>query len=205
MSQNSIHPGRPRDPRVDDALLRAGLEVFLSSGYHAATLTEIARRAKVSKPAIYRRWPTKADMAMETVVIAIRPEPIPDTGSIREDLVTFLRFRLRTFRTPMVKRLLLPLILESITQPRVGEAVGTWFRGYRKALDERIRKAIAAGQLRKDTDPTRLLDLLMGTVAMPVLFSQALPKDSDAREIVDQVLEGFATKRAQGGKARPRP
>jgi AcrR family transcriptional regulator len=201
MRENGSHPGRPRDPRVDDALLRAGLEVFLSSGYHAATLTEIARRAKVSKPAIYRRWPTKADMAVDTVAVAMRPEPIPDTGSIRDDLVTFVRLRLKTFRTRMFNRLLLPVILESITDPHIRDAVGTGFRDYRKALDDRIRKGIAAGQLRKDTDPTRLLDLLMGTLIMPLLFSQALPRDSDAGAIVDQVVEGFAPKARKGRKA----
>jgi len=204
VSLNGNHPGRPRDPRVDDALLRAGLEVFLSSGYHAATLTEIARRAKVSKPAIYRRWPTKSDMAIETVIMASRPEPIPDTGSIRDDLAAFVRFRLKTFRTPLFSHLMLPVILDSISDPKMGEHIKKRFRDYRRALDGRIHKAIAAGQLRPDTDPSRILDLLMGTVIMPLLFSQDLPKDSEARKIVDQVLEGFAPMRPKGGKARPR-
>jgi AcrR family transcriptional regulator len=201
MSESSSHPGRPRDPRVSDALLRTGLEVFLSGGYHAATLTEIARRAKVSKPAIYRRWPTKSDMAIETVIMENRPEPIPDTGSIRDDLATFVRFRLKTLQTPLFSRLMLPLILESLSDPKLAVQMGTRFRDYRRALDGRIRKAIDAGQLRPDTDPTRFLDLLMGIVIMPLLFSQELPRAAEARRMVDQVLEGFSAKRRVSRKA----
>ncbi len=191
MSQNGNHPGRPRDPRVDDALLRAGLEVFLSSGYHAATLTEIARRAKVSKPAIYRRWPNKSDMAIDTVEMRAQPEPIPDTGSIRRDLTTFLKFRIELWNTPFFRRLLLPLILESTSDQRLAQQVGARFRTYRTALDDRVRRAIASGELRRDTDPTLLIDLLMGAVTMPLLFSQEALEETEAGAIVDRMLDGF--------------
>jgi AcrR family transcriptional regulator len=193
MSEDARPPGRPRDPRLDDALLQAGLELIIERGYHAATLTEIARRAGVGTPAIYRRWPTKAHLAIEIVVRENKPEPIPDTGSIRDDLVEFMRLRLRTWATPMFRQLLLPLVLEGFAEGSLAETVRERFVGYRQPLNARIRRAIAAGELRPGTDPGRLVDVLMGTVTMPLLFFQNMPAVNQAESIVDQVLSGFAS------------
>jgi AcrR family transcriptional regulator len=192
MNENGSHPGRPRERRVDDALLQAGLEVFLEHGYHRASLAEIARRARVGTPAIYRRWPHKADMAIDVVTRENRPEPIPDSGSIRADLAAFVRFRLELWRTPLFHQIILPMHLEAVADPKVSEKIRTAFLGYRQPLGDRIRRSIESGELRRDTEPHRLLDVLMGTIAMPSLFSQELPEPAEAQAIVDQVLEGFA-------------
>ena len=192
MSQDARPPGRPRDPRLDDALLDAGLEVIMERGYHAATLTEIARRAGVGTPAIYRRWPTKAKLAIEIVVRVSEPEPIPDTGSIRDDLVAFVALRLRTWSTPFFRKLVFPVLMEGTAEESLGVNVANRFVEYRKALAARILRSVQTGELRAGTDPNRLLDLLMGTVAMPLLFFQDVPEMSQAESIVDQVLSGFA-------------
>ena len=47
--------GRPRDPRVDEAVRRAALELLAEIGYQATSIQAIARRAGVSAPSIYRR------------------------------------------------------------------------------------------------------------------------------------------------------
>lgn len=193
MAEQEPHKGRPRQPRLDTALLAAGLEVFLERGYHGASLAEIARRAGVGTPAIYRRWPTKADFGMDVVAHIGQPDPIPDTGAIRSDLAEFLRLRLRTWSTPMFHQLLLPLVLEAWADPKLTQDVRDRFIAYRGPnLKPRIVRAVAAGQLRPDTDPDRLVDVLMGTVVMPLLFSQDMPKESEASSIVDKVLDGFA-------------
>jgi AcrR family transcriptional regulator len=51
----------PRDVRRAQ-LLAAALEVFTSSGYHAASMDEIAERASVSKPVLYQHFPSKLDL-----------------------------------------------------------------------------------------------------------------------------------------------
>jgi AcrR family transcriptional regulator len=185
------HPGRPRDARLDEALLTSALEVFLENGYSATTFSEVARRAGVGTPAIYRRWPNKAAMAIDVFIREMGETPIPDTGSIREDLIEFLRFRLRQWRTPIFHQVVLPLLMEGLADPAVERALGGRFIAYRKPLADRIRRACDAGQLRSQVDPTRLLDLVMGTVAMPLLFDQPLPEESEAESIVDQVLLGL--------------
>jgi AcrR family transcriptional regulator len=193
MSVNARPPGRPRDSRLDDALLETAMAVFLERGYHGATFTEIARRAGVGTPAIYRRWATKAQLALDIVVRENKPEPIPDTGSIRDDLVAFMRLRLSTWATPLFRQIVLPLMLQGFVEGSVGTEVRQRFFEYRKALAGRIQRSVAAGELRPGTEPTRLLDLLMGTVSMPLMWFQDIPPIDEAESIVDQVLSGFAS------------
>jgi len=187
--------GRPRSPRVDGALLDAALEVFLERGYHSASLSEIGRRAGVGTPAIYRRWRTKVDVGVDVVRRQAEPAPIPNSGSIRRDLVTFVRQRIKMFGGRLFHYLLFPLL----TDPGLSATVQASFLDYRQPLEARIRAAIESGELRRDTDPGRLIDMLMGSIVMPLLFSAPLPSRSDAESIVDQALEGLA---ARG--ARPR-
>ena len=192
MSQRSRLPGRPRDSRLDESLLEAGLAVMLERGYHSATLTEIARRAGVGTPAIYRRWPTKAALAIDIVVRVSEREPIPDSGSIRDDLVAFMLLRLRTWSNPLFRQIVFPVLLDGSAEDALGVQVRQRFIDYRKALEARILRSVGTGELRSDTDPNRLVDLLMGTIAMPLLFFQEVPALDQAGLIVDQVLAGFA-------------
>jgi AcrR family transcriptional regulator len=58
---------RPRSSRLPRherrrQLLEAALEVFVSRGYHAAAMDEIAERAGVSKPVLYQHFPGKLDL-----------------------------------------------------------------------------------------------------------------------------------------------
>jgi AcrR family transcriptional regulator len=165
---------------------------MLERGYHSATFSEIARRAGVGTPAIYRRWPTRAHLALDIVMRASGPEPIPDTRSIRDDLVAFMRLRLRTWATPIFRQVMLPLVLEGVAEGTLANMVGDRFIGYRQSLVARVTRAVEAGELRPDTDPMRLLDLLMGTVSMPLMWFQDIPAPDQSESIVDQVLEGFA-------------
>jgi AcrR family transcriptional regulator len=187
------HAGRPRDVRLDEACYRCALEVMLERGYHATTFTEIARRAGLRTPALYRRWPTKAAIAMDLFEReGIAAALIPDAGSVKELLVELMRIRLRAWRTPLFLQVALPLLLEAQANPSVGDEFATRFKEYPTAVVTRLRRAIEAGELRETVDPIRMLDLLMGTVAVPLLFGQEVPPDSEAEAIVDQVLTGFA-------------
>jgi AcrR family transcriptional regulator len=165
---------------------------MLERGYHAATVTEIARRAGVGTPAIYRRWPTKVEFAMDLMVRVSEPEPIPETGSIRDDLVSFMALRLRTWSAPLFRQLVFPALLQAQAEGTLAKQMGERFSQYRQALGARIRRSVESGELRSDTDPDRLIDLLMGTITMPMLFVQDAPTPADAPSIVDQVLSGYS-------------
>lgn len=74
---------------VESRILDAAAACVLAYGVERMTLTEIARRARVSRPTIYRRWPdirfVLADLL--TTRIADVLDAVPDRGSDRETLV----------------------------------------------------------------------------------------------------------------------
>ena len=78
---------------LEDAILDAGWEQLLAEGYDGFAFEAVAERAKTGKPVLYRRWPDK-----ETLLLAVLahqgfgvPVEVPDTGSLREDVLTLLR------------------------------------------------------------------------------------------------------------------
>src|ERR1700691_2906043 len=81
-----------RSARVVSEVLRATAEELARVGYVALRMEDVARAAGVNKTTVYRRWPTK----MQLVTERMRREgelcgPLPDTGSLREDLCIMLR------------------------------------------------------------------------------------------------------------------
>jgi len=88
----AMHLGRPRDELREQAILDAAVDLLCTVGYEGFSMDTLAARAKASKATIYRRWSGKA----EVVVAALRQrkcanEEIPNTGSLRDDLVEFMR------------------------------------------------------------------------------------------------------------------
>jgi TetR/AcrR family transcriptional regulator len=86
-------------------ILRASLEVFGEHGLAGARLEDIAKRAGVSKGTIYLYFPNKEalfrEMVRSTIVEAIvAGEGIPNTGSAREQLLTFMQQYWGFVRTP---------------------------------------------------------------------------------------------------------
>lgn len=83
--------GRPRDPRIDGAVLRATVELLAETGYPGLLVSAIAERAGTSKPAIYRRWPSKAHQVHEAVFPIGAATAIPATGSWVQDVREMVR------------------------------------------------------------------------------------------------------------------
>ncbi|HEX7825290.1 MAG TPA: helix-turn-helix domain-containing protein, partial [Mycobacterium sp.] len=57
--------GRPRDPRIDAAILGATADLLVEIGYSNLTMAAVAERAGTTKTALYRRWSSKAELVHE--------------------------------------------------------------------------------------------------------------------------------------------
>lgn len=83
--------GRPRDPGVDDAILRATMELAEENGYRAVSMEAVAARAGVSKQTVYRRYRSKGEVILDALAAyAAGQLPAPDTGTLRGDLTELL-------------------------------------------------------------------------------------------------------------------
>jgi AcrR family transcriptional regulator len=59
--------GRPRDPSIDDRVLEITRRQLATHGYDGLTLSAVAREAGTTRPALYRRWPGKAELATAAI------------------------------------------------------------------------------------------------------------------------------------------
>lgn len=82
--------GRPRDPDIDGAILDATRRHLATHGYDAMSLVAVADDAGTTRQALYRRWPTKADLATAAIASMSRAAERPDTHDPFNDLVAEL-------------------------------------------------------------------------------------------------------------------
>src|SRR4051812_41212301 len=80
-----------RSAAVRLAVHRATIELLEQVGYDGFELPEVASRAGVNKTTVYRRWTTKSQLIGDVLQdLAAAQVAAPDTGTLRDDLRTFL-------------------------------------------------------------------------------------------------------------------
>ena len=87
--------GRKRDHTKDQQILDAAIEVLAETGFDGMTIDMVAARAKAGKATVYRRWASKNELVIDAVACMKKGDldtlQIPDTGSLRGDLVAMIR------------------------------------------------------------------------------------------------------------------
>lgn len=169
--------GRPRDPRIDAAVLRATVELLAESGYAGLLVSAIAERAGTSKPAIYRRWPSKAHLVHEAVFPIGAGTAIPDAGSAPEGLREMVRRTMLFLTTPPARAALPGLIGEMAADPSLHSALLERFAGViGGGLADWLTAATARGEVRADVTAAELAETIAG-VTLVALLTRATELD----------------------------
>ena len=184
--------GRPRDPDTDARITTAAAELLLLRGFDRTTVDDVASRAGVGKATVYRRWPTKEDLAvaaMETLYDAEMPEP--DTGSIRSDLVASYRSVLTFVNSPEGAAYMRTVIAESVRDDRIAamhRSSSEKREGYHR---ETIERGIARGEVRADIDIDTAVQWLGGLLTVRAITHRPMPSVEDIDALVDFTLKGI--------------
>jgi AcrR family transcriptional regulator len=80
------HRGRPRDPRRDQAIIDASIDVLVRDGYDRLSVEGVAAAAGVGKATIYRRWANKAELVIDAMATLKPTVDTIDTGSLDGDI-----------------------------------------------------------------------------------------------------------------------
>ena len=87
--------GRKRDHTKDQQILDAAIEVLAETGFDGMTIDMVAARAKAGKATVYRRWASKNELVLDAVACIKKADletlEIPDTGTLRGDLIGMIR------------------------------------------------------------------------------------------------------------------
>jgi AcrR family transcriptional regulator len=184
--------GRPRDPETDERITTAAAELLLQRGFDRTTVDDVAARAGVGKATVYRRWPSKEDLAvaaMETLYNVEMPEP--DTGDIRRDLTESYRSVLAFVNTRDGAAFLRTSIAESVRDDRIAAL-------HRESTERRedvsrvtLQRAIKRGQVRADIDIDSAIQWLGGLLAVRAITHRPMPTVDDAETLVEFALRGI--------------
>ncbi len=186
--------GRPRDPRIDAAILRATAELLVEIGYANLTLAAVAERAGTTKTALYRRWSSKAELVHEAAFPAAATALLAPAGDIAADVRAMLASTRDVFTTPVVRAALPGLISDMSADADLNARVMSRFGDLFAAVRDRLVEAVHCREVHPDVDPDRLIELIGGATLMRLLLR---PEDVLDDTWVDQttaiLVHGVAT------------
>jgi AcrR family transcriptional regulator len=187
-------PGRPRSEAAEQAILAAALDVFAECGPEALGIEQVAARAGVGKATIYRRWPGKEEMLMDAVGSLATKLPVPQGRSVRADLTALLEAVCRDVADPRRARLFALMQGEGKRYPRLmARYVETTIKPRRDVVASVIRRGVATGELRENTDIDAATFLLNGAV-LASMYGQEPTDAKYAKRVVEELLRGLAAR-----------
>jgi AcrR family transcriptional regulator len=191
--QHSARAGRPRDPRIDTAVLRATLAILDESGYGQVSVEAVARRAKSTKSAIYRRWTNRQHLVLDALSARLSEAATPNTGCTICDLNEGINVFIAAFRQ-IRPNVLGPLLAECATDPDLRQQFMTrLFEPPRTAVAQMVDQAARRGDLRDGINRDLIVDLLGSFVHYRALYSHAPTTGAEAERAVEVLLQGIAT------------
>jgi AcrR family transcriptional regulator len=179
-----------RGERVVEKILEATLEEMALSGFSGLSMEAVAERANVAKTTVYRRWPTRGDLVVSAMrQVADDIVRVEDTGSVRGDLERLLS-SFRDFVSTPRGQSLMRMMLTEVSNSEIVDFVRRFREEKSHEPHELIVRAIARGELPRDTDASILLDVAFGAVQHYACFMQARVSDAQIAQIIDLVLLG---------------
>jgi AcrR family transcriptional regulator len=189
----TLEIGRPRDPRIDSAVLRSTVELVSETGYAALSVDAIARRAHTSKPAIYRRWPSKAHLVHEAVFPIDSGTELPDTGSLEGDVREMVRRTVAVLTTPAARAAIPGLVGEMAADLTLHSALLERFAGIvSSGLTERLHEAMVRNEIRPDVTAAELTEALAGITFLALLTRGATLDGTWVERTATLILRGIS-------------
>ncbi|MGW0160183.1 TetR/AcrR family transcriptional regulator [Mycobacterium sp. NPDC003323] len=162
--------GRPRDARIDAAVLDAATALLSEVGYADLTVAAIADRAGTSRPAVYRRWPSKAHVVHEAVFREADTTAITATGDLDHDVRSIVARTAALLTSPLARVAVPGLIGEAASDPSLSQRLLDRFtgRGW-GGLDAYLAESAARGGLKAGLDAGVLLEFVIGAALAAIL------------------------------------
>ncbi|MDW5444239.1 TetR/AcrR family transcriptional regulator [Polaromonas sp. SM01] len=195
--------GRPRSMDAHAAILKAARQLLEDGGLPAVTMEAVAARAGVGKPTLYRWWPDRHAVAMAALMDQSDPSlPANKAQAPLQALRSQLEAVSELFSGKMGRN-----VATMIATADAGTELSKSFRNHfvmtRRAegLDF-LAQAVAQGHIRSDLDLDLAVDLIYGALFFRLLMGHAPLSATFVRQVLSDVLEGFATKYVEAAKPR---
>ncbi|SCF35568.1 TetR/AcrR family transcriptional regulator [Micromonospora mirobrigensis] len=180
-----------RGPRGAEAIHAAVLALLAEEGYVGLTVEGVARRSGINKTTLYRWWPSKPPLVAATFRHAIaRDLPVPDTGTLRGDLVALVRSK-AAFFADGPGRLAADVLAHTGADTELARLADELLGEHCAHVAEVTGRARARGELTGPVDDELLADLLLGPVWLRAVVTRRPLSGADADTLVDTLLAGL--------------
>ena len=181
-----------RATRTDDrtgTIMRATLDLAREAGYAKLSIEAVAARAGVGKHTIYRRWPSKGLLFLDSLVSQNEPMlDYPDTGDVVADLRRQIHAVVDLLGGPPWGPLYRALVGEAQHDPAVAAGLNERFiRPQAERTIARLKVAREQGQISSDFD----LDLAMAVLSGPLYFRFLINQEPMTHGYVDRILQAL--------------
>ncbi len=196
--------GRPRDGRIDRAVLDAIGQLILEGGYRSLSFEGVASRSGVTKNTVYRRYPTKADLALAFLdqTHPRLPEPDPN-ASVDDNVQGMVRQMVEQFdHDPTLIGVISSLAGEEQSDPQLRSVVNRYSIERVQPMLRAIQLGIEHGELPASTDAGTAAMLLYGPVTAEYMLHDPLPL-AQVESMVAIVLSGLRSVGAGSDESKP--
>ena len=179
-----------RSARVQVAVFEATIQLLAEREYERLSIASIAERAGVHETSLYRRWKTKEQLILEAIDRRVAQEiPVPDTGTLRSDLVAVLQ-SLRLFLQSREGQALFQTAVATLHVPKLRTLRQEHWRQRCAHLQILFDRAIARGEVSPQLDCQLLLEMLSGIIYMRFFVVNEPADEMLPERAVDLILSG---------------
>lgn len=189
---NIVRGGRPRSPRIHEAILNAAVELVLENGFKSLSMDAIAGRAGVGRMTIYRRWPNKAAIIMDAFVARVDPNThfLP-----AKNYLDSIRLQMRTMARVFRGKdgtLLRALLAEAQFDPELATALRErWTMPRRRMAIAYFAEGKKKGFLQPDVNPDGMIDVLYAPIYYRLQMGTGPLSDAYIDEIFEHAMKGL--------------
>lgn len=167
-----------RSARVRAAVLDATLEALVEHGPDRLSIAEVARRSGVHETSIYRRWRTRENLVVDAMLAnSERAIPIPDTGSVRDDLAELAR-AVRALLAEPLGLAFARAAAVTVADDTLAAARARFWSARRELAEVIIQRGVARGELPPDANAALALEVLIAPLHLRALLT-GQPIDPD--------------------------
>ncbi len=184
--------GRPRDQARDETILRAARILLAREGYDGLSFEAISQMTGISRPTIYRRWPTKAHLAND--VAASGPGTLADviaTRGLHGQVRALVENLYATYACAEIAAASVGLITQYQRTPGLrAELHDPLEMGTRREFAALVEKGKRLGLIRPDVAPDAVFDVVVGAIVFRLMFSTLHATPAIIDDITNIVVRG---------------
>jgi AcrR family transcriptional regulator len=179
-------PGTRLDPRVARTravVLDAASDLLAERGYSGFSVEGVVDRTGIAKTTLYRHWPTRDDLLAAVIGQLAGTGPLPDTGSVRQDLLDFFARRAQAAHRRQWERCMPALVEAAARHPELATMIARLTAQALSQVETLIRRGI---------NPQLAASALMGPLVFRRLLLQEAPTSQRVSAVIDLVMQGIS-------------